>query len=85
MERLIIALATAGLLSGAGIALACDQYQQDASSDSTQMMSVGTPAVVACNDCKVKPDQATSKKSTAKTTKKSAVKPESMALAAPRN
>lgn len=85
MEKLLIALATAGLFSGAGIALACDQYQQDASSDSTQMMSVGTPTVAVCDDCKVKPDQATNKKSTAKTTKKSAVKPESMALAAPRN
>ena len=85
MKKLLIGMATAGLFSGAGIALACDEHQQDASTDATPMMSVGTPAVIACDDCKVKPDPTVSKKTTAKTTKKTAVKPEPMALAVQRN
>lgn len=88
MKKLLIALATAGVCGGAGIVLACDEYQQDASADASQMMSVGSPAMTACkDDCNAKPDPTVvkSKKATAKTTKKTAVKPEPMALAAQRN
>ena len=85
MNKLLIALVTAGLFGGAGIVLACDENQQDASTDASQMMSAGTPAVIACDDCKVKPDSVVTKKATAKTTKKTAAKPESMALAVQRN
>jgi hypothetical protein len=89
MKKLLIALATASLFGGAGIALACDEYQQDASTDATPMMSVGAPAVIACEgaNCNTKadPTAVTSKKATAKTTKKTAVKPDPMALAVQRN
>jgi hypothetical protein len=83
MKKLFIALATACLFSGAGIALACDQYQQDASTEAAPMMSVGSPAVIA----NAKPDSTavTSKKATAKTPKKTAVKSEPMTLAVQRN
>ena len=83
MKRLLIALATVGLFSGAGVALACDEYQQDASTEATPMMSVGSPAVIA--NAKPDPTAVTSKKATAKTTKKTAVKSEPMALAVQRN
>jgi hypothetical protein len=89
MKKPMIALATAGLFSGAGIALACDDYQQDASTNATSMMSVGSPAVIACEgaNCNAKPDPTavTSKKATARTTKKAAMKPEPTALAVQRN
>jgi hypothetical protein len=83
MKKLLIALATVGLFSGAGFALACDQYQQDASTEATLLMSVGPPTVIAT----AKPDTTavTSKKATAKTTKKTAMKSEPMALAVQRN
>ena len=35
MKKLLIALATVGLFSGAGIVLACDLRDQDASTDAT--------------------------------------------------
>jgi len=88
MKKLLIALATAGLCGGAGIVLACDEYQKDASTDASQTMSVGSAAMTACkDDCNAKPEPAAvkSKKATAKTAKKTAVKPEPMALAAQRN
>jgi hypothetical protein len=83
MNKLLIALATVGLFSGAGIALACDEYQQDASTEATPMMSVGSPTVIA--NAKPDPTAVTSKKAMAKTTKKTAVKSEPMALAVQRN
>jgi hypothetical protein len=88
LKKLLIVLATVGLFSGAGIALACDEHQQDASTEVTPMMSVGSPAVIACDtNCNTKPDPiaVTSKKATAKATKKTAVKAEPMALAVQRN
>ena len=83
--KLLIALATLGLSSGARIVLACDyhDHQQDASTEATPMMSVGTPTVIA--DAKPDATAVTSKKATAKTTKKTAVKSEPMALAVQRN
>ena len=83
MKKLMIALATAGLFSGAGIVLACDYHQHDAANDATQLMSVGTPTVIA----NAKPDTttATNKKAAAKTTKKTAAKPESVVVAVQRN
>ena len=47
------------------------------------MMSVGSPTVIA--NAKSDPTAVTSKKATAKTTKKTAVKSEPMALTAQRN
>ena len=83
MKKLLIALATVGLFSGAGTTLACDYNQQDASTEAAPMMSVGSPAVIA----NAKPDSTavTSKKAMAKTTKKTAVKLEPVALAVQRN
>jgi len=70
MKKLMIALTTAGLFSGAGFAAACD-YAQDASMDATPMASVGTPApTVAKSDAAVE----SSKKAAAKTSKKTATK-----------
>jgi hypothetical protein len=82
MKKMLIALATVGLFSGAGIALACDEYQQDASNETTPMMSVGSPTMIAA---KSDATAVTSKKATAKTTKKTAVTTEPMALAVQRN
>ena len=83
MKKLVIALATAGLFSGAGIVLACDYHQHDAATDANQMMSVGTPTVIA--NTKPEATAVTSKKATAKTTKKAAAKPDAVAIAVQRN
>ena len=82
MKKLMIALATAGLFSGAGTVLACDQYQQDASTDATPMMSKGAPVVVACDGSCNKPDPTAVKsktKATTKTAVKAKAKPDPMA------
>jgi hypothetical protein len=83
MKKRLIPLAIVGLFSGAGIVLACDYNQQDASTDATPMMSVGTPTVIAT----AKPDSTAvaGKKATAKTTKKTPVKVEPVTLAVQRN
>jgi hypothetical protein len=85
MKKLLIALATVGLFSGAGIVLACDyhDHQQDASTEAMPMASVGSPAAIA--SAKPDPTAVTSKKATTKTTKKTVVKSEPMALAAQRD
>jgi hypothetical protein len=83
MKRLLIALATVGLFSGAGIALACDYHQHDAATGATPMMSMGSPTVIA--NAKADPTAVTSKKATAKATKKTVVKTEPIALAVQRN
>ena len=83
MKKLLIALAIVGLFSGAGIVLACDLHDQDASTDAMPIMSVGSPTVIA--NAKSDPTAVTSKKATPKTTKKTAVKSDPMALAAQRN
>jgi len=71
MKKLMIALTTAGLFSGAGLAVACDYAQEDASMDATPMASMGTPPVAA-----TKSDSTadTSKKVAAKTSKKTSTK-----------
>ena len=82
-KQRLIPLAIAGLFSGAGMVLACDYNQQDASTDATQMMSVGTPTVTAT----AKPDSTAvaGKKAIAKTTKKTLSKSEAVTLAVQRN